>query len=44
MFTPARTVTQRLYMRDGMIKRLLSSTASHCRIALMYAEWDVAKG
>jgi hypothetical protein len=43
MFTPARTVTQRLYMRDGMTERPLSSTASHRRIALVYAEWDSGK-
>ena len=44
MFTPARTVTQRLYMRVGMTERPLSSTASHCRIALVHAEWDLGSG
>jgi hypothetical protein len=43
MFTPAPTVTQRLYMRDGMTKLPLSSKAGRCRIARVYAEWDVAK-
>jgi hypothetical protein len=40
MFTPARTVTQRLYMRDGMTNDLLSSTAG----ATAISRWRMPSG